>query len=76
MYYFVLSAEYRQAACLADGPGALQEQIARIRHLWEVNGWEFLQVLSSMNEGPRLLFRKPHNAPDITPFFDPNAIYT
>jgi hypothetical protein len=66
--------KFRVAFCDIDGQGTPSERVARIQHLWEVNGWDFLEVeRGGSNVGPRMYFRKPQNAPDNTPFVQPNV---
>jgi hypothetical protein len=69
------TGDYRVASCPIDGNGPLQERIDRIQRHWEVNGWELLQVWErgGLNFGPRMYFKKPRSAPDVTPFVNPNA---
>jgi hypothetical protein len=66
--------KYRVAVCEIDGEGALQERVERIQHLWEVNGWDLIQIWErgGLNFGPRMFFSKPRSAPDNTPFVRPS----
>ena len=64
----------RVAVCEIEGEGTLPERVARIQHLWEVNGWDLVQVWErgGLNFGPRMFFSKPRSAPDNTPFVQPS----
>jgi hypothetical protein len=44
-----------------------------VRQRYEVNGWDFLELVQTMNAGPIALFSKPEGAPDYQPFFEPNV---
>ena len=50
------------------------ERVDRIQYLWEVNGWDLVQVWErgGLNFGPRMFFSKPRSAPDNTPFVRPS----
>jgi hypothetical protein len=44
-----------------------------VRQRYEVNGWDFLELVQTQNAGPVALFSKPEGAPDYQPFFEPNV---
>jgi len=60
----------RVAVCPIEGPGTLQEQIDSIRHHWESNGWDLIEIWEKggLNFGPRMFFSKPASSPDGAPF--------
>jgi hypothetical protein len=66
--------KYRVAVCEIDGEGTLPERVKRIQHLWEVNGWDLVQVWErgGLNFGPRMFFSKPRSALDNAPFVQPS----
>ena len=48
------------------------EPLEAVRQRFEVNGWDFLELVETMNAGPIALFSKPEGSPDFQPFFEPN----
>jgi len=60
------------AVALDDEDGTFEEKVRRVQHRFEVNGWDFHQVISATNMGPRLIFTKPKGAPDTQPFAEPH----
>lgn len=61
------------AAVLLEGePGTFDEQVRRVVQRYEVDGWDFHQVIAATNAGPQLIFTKPEGTPDVQPFPEPN----
>jgi hypothetical protein len=48
------------------------ESLDAVRQRFEVNGWDFLELVRPQNGGACALFSKPEGAPDNQPFFEPN----
>ena len=48
------------------------ESLEGVRQRYEVNGWDFLEIVRTLNNGSIALFGKPEGAPDYQPFFEPN----
>jgi len=55
-------------------PEEFDDQVNEMRRLYEVNGWDFVQLWErgGTNFGASIFFSKPLSAPDAQPFIDPN----
>lgn len=49
------------------------ESLDAVRQRFEVNGWDFKEVIHSGNKRRTALFSKPDSAPDYQPFLDANV---
>lgn len=61
------------AIVVVEGPGSFSDNVRTIQHRFEVNGWDFVEVISAMNAPPSMIFTKPAGTPEVFPFVEPSV---